>query len=415
MFSIKKLCLLILLMTSGIVYGQETLTLEQILKKISENNLALKAYDNLIKSKEAKVDGAGSWMAPMIGAGTFMTPYPGQGMIEEGDRGAFMISAEQDIPNPAKIRAKREYLMTRSLSEAYGKTQLYNELRSVARELYYGLLIAKRRIGLQKDNQQIMQTMKKLAEIRYPFNQGSLNQVFKAEGRFYESENMILMTSGEIRSKKIALNALMNRPPLTAFEIDTVSTVSFNLPADLDTAYLAGSRSDILRMEQDIKAMEKNIVQMRQEAKPDFRIRFDHMSNYSAMMPRQFTVMGMLSIPIVPWASKMYKSEIRSMNFEREAMRQQKEAMLTEILGMSRSMGNDLTTMQKQISNYENRILPALDKNLKVTMLSYQENKSDLNLVIDAWEALNMSQMNYLDQMQKYYQMIVEYEKNIER
>ncbi len=415
MFSIKKLCLLILLMTSGIVYGQETLTLEQILKKISENNLALKAYDNLIKSKEAKVDGAGSWMAPMIGAGTFMTPYPGQGMIEEGDRGAFMISAEQDIPNPAKIRAKREYLMTRSLSEAYGKTQLYNELRSVARELYYGLLIAKRRIGLQKDNQQIMQTMKKLAEIRYPFNQGSLNQVFKAEGRFYESENMILMTSGEIRSKKIALNALMNRPPLSAFEIDTVSTVSFNLPADLDTAYLAGSRSDILRMEQDIKAMEKNIVQMRQEAKPDFRVRFDHMSNYSAMMPRQFTVMGMLSIPIVPWASKMYKSEIRSMNFEREAMRQQKEAMLTEILGMSRSMGNDLTTMQKQISNYENRILPALDKNLKVTMLSYQENKSDLNLVIDAWEALNMSQMNYLDQMQKYYQMIVEYEKNIER
>lgn len=415
MFSIKKLCLLILLMTSGIVYGQETLTLEQILKKISENNLALKAYDNLIKSKEAKVDGAGSWMAPMIGAGTFMTPYPGQGMIEEGDRGAFMISAEQDIPNPAKIKAKREYLMTRSLSEAYGKTQLYNELRSAARELYYGLLIAKRRIGLQKDNQQIMQTMKKLAEIRYPFNQGSLNQVFKAEGRFYESENMILMTNGEIRSKKIALNALMNRPPLTAFEIDTVFTVSFNLPADLDTAYLAGSRSDIRRMEQDIKAMEKNIVQMRQEAKPDFRIRFDHMSNYSAMMPRQFTVMGILSIPIVPWASKMYKSEIRSMNFEREAMRQQKEAMLTEILGMSRSMGNDLTTMQKQISNYENRILPALDKNLKVTMLSYQENKSDLNLVIDAWEALNMSQMNYLDQMQKYYQMIVEYEKNIER
>jgi hypothetical protein len=48
-------------------------------------------------------------------------------------------------------------------------------------------------------------------------------------------------------------------------------------------------------------------------------------------------------------------------------------------------------------------------------MLSYQENKSDLNTVIDSWEALNMSQMNYLDQLQKFYQMIVEYEKNIER
>ena len=103
------------------------------------------------------------------------------------------------------------------------------------------------------------------------------------------------------------------------------------------------------------------------------------------------------------------------MNFEREAMRKQKEAMLTEILGMSRSMENDLSAMQKQLSNYENKILPSLDKYLKVSMLSYQENKSDLNTVIDGWEALNMSQMNYLDQLQKFYQMIVEYEKNIER
>jgi cobalt-zinc-cadmium efflux system outer membrane protein len=260
-----------------------------------------------------------------------------------------------------------------------------------------------------------MQTMKKLAEIRYPFNQGALNQVFKAEGRVYESENMILMTEAEIRSKKIALNALMNRPATAEFEIETEYKVNFSPKADLDTAYLAGVRSDILHMEHDIHAMERNIDLMRQESKPDFKIRFDHMSNYSAMMPRQFTVMGMLSIPIAPWSSKMYKSEIKSMNFEREAMRQEKSAMLTEILGMSKSMESDLLNMQQQLSNYETKILPSLEKYLKVSMLSYQENKTDLNTVIDGWESINMSQMNYLDQLQKYYQMIVEYEKTIER
>lgn len=415
MFSIKKTFLLILFMASGYVYGQETLSLEQIIKEIDENNPALKAFDNLIKSKDAKVDGAGAWMAPMIGAGTFMSPYPGQGKIEETDRGAFMISAEQDIPNPAKIKARKEYLMSQSQIDAYRKTGLFNDFRAKARQLYFDLLIANKRISYQKENQQIIQTMKKLAEIRYPFNQGGLNQVFKAEGRAYESENMILMTEGQIRSKKITLNALMNRPPHSALEIDTNYSVTFHVLADLDTAFLAGTRSDILNMQQNIYAMEKNINQIRQEAKPDFRIRFDHMSNYSAMMPRQFTVMGMISVPIAPWSSKMYKSGIRSMNFEREAMRQQKEAMLTEVLGMARSMENDLSVMQRQTGNYENKILPALDKNLKVSMLSYQENKSDLNTVIDAWETLNMAQMNYLDQLQKFYQMIVEYEKNIER
>jgi outer membrane protein TolC len=198
-------------------------------------------------------------------------------------------------------------------------------------------------------------------------------------------------------------------------QIDTSFQVNFIPKADLDTAYFASSRSDILNMQHEINVMKKNINLMKQEAKPDFRLRFDHMSKYSAMMPRQFTVMGMLSIPIVPWSSKMYKSEIKSMNFEQEAMRQQKAAMLSDMLGMTRSMESELTLMQKQLANYEQRIVPSLQKYLKVSILSYQENKSDLNTVIDGWEALNMAQMNYLDQLEKFYQMIVDYEKNIER
>ena len=213
----------------------------------------------------------------------------------------------------------------------------------------------------------------------------------------------------------MALNALMNRNPAAELQIDTSVSVSFNPIANLDTNYFSDTRSEILHMQHDIHAMKANINRMRQEAKPDFRVRFDHMSSYSAMMPRQFTIMGMLSIPIAPWSSKMYKSEIKSMNFEIAAMQQQKEGMVTEMVGMVRGMENDIRSMQKQVTNYESKILPALNKNLKASMLSYQENKGNLATVIDAWETVNMAQMSYLDQLQNFYQMIVEYEKNIER
>ena len=415
MLNIKKIGLILLFMSSKLAFGQLVMSLDQILEEIKSKNVGLKAYDNRIQSKDAKVDGAGAWMAPMVGAGTFMTPYPFQGMLGENDRGALMISAEQDIPNPAKVKAKREYLEAQSLSDVFAQSELFNQYKARARQLYLGLLIDYKKITYQEENKRIMETMKKLAEIRYPFNQGGLNQVFKAEGRSFESENMILMTESSMRSKKIALNTLMNRSADMDFQIDTSFKVVFVPKADLDTAYFASSRSDILHMEHEINAMKKNIVLMKQEAKPDFRLRFDHMSNYSTMMPRQFTVMAMLSIPIVPWASKMYKSEIKSMSFEQEAMRQQKSAMLTDLLGMSRSMENELFAMQKQLANYEQKIVPSLQKYLKVSILSYQENKSDLNTVIDGWEALNMAQMNYLNQLEKYYQMIVDYEKNIER
>lgn len=415
MYIIKNFFLFVLLAGSTVTYGQEVLTLDKVLREIKANNPTLKAFDSQVKSQDAKVEGARSWMAPMVGVGTFMTPYPGSMVMDEADKGALMLSAEQDIPNPAKTKAKAKYLAAQSSITRAAQAVQANQLRARAKQLYYDLLVAHKKIAIQKENQAIMGTMKKLAEIRYPYNQGSLSQVFKAEGRFYESENMILMTESEIKSKKIALSALMYRPYSSDFTIDTAQKITFSPLAVLDTSYLATNRSDIQQMDRSISAMELNINQMRQEAKPDFRIRYEHMSTRAGMMPNQYTLMGMISIPIAPWSSKMYKSEIKSMNFEREAMRQQKEGMISEMLGMTKSMETEVLNMQTQLRNYETKILPALQKNLKVSMLSYQENKGDVNTVIDGWEAVNMSQMNYLEQLQKFYQMIVEYEKNIER
>lgn len=415
MRNIKRILITVIVLWNTQVSAQEVLSLQEILSRIEQNNPGLKAYDSQVKSLDAKVAGARAWMAPMVGAGTFMTPYPGSGTVEDGDKGAFMISAEQDIPNPAKTRAKSAYLSSQSGINQAAKGSAYNELRATAKELYFDLLIAEKKVRYQRENQRIMQTMRKLAEIRYPLNQGGLNNVFKAEGRSYEAENMILMTLSEIRSKKIALNALMFRSAIDSFNIDTNLKVAFIPEATLDTTYLASSRSDIQQMDRSIQSMSLNILQMKQESKPDFRIRFEHMANRSDMMPNQYTLMGMISIPIAPWSSKMYKSEIKSMGFEKDAMNQQRQAMLSQMVGMAKSMESELITMQKQLGNYESKILPALGKNLKVSMLSYQENKLELPLVIDSWETINMAQMNYLDQLQRFYKMIVQYERSIEK
>jgi hypothetical protein len=48
-------------------------------------------------------------------------------------------------------------------------------------------------------------------------------------------------------------------------------------------------------------------------------------------------------------------------------------------------------------------------------MLAYEENREQLPIVIDAWEALNMAQMEYLEKNEEYYNMIVSYEKELEK
>jgi hypothetical protein len=48
-------------------------------------------------------------------------------------------------------------------------------------------------------------------------------------------------------------------------------------------------------------------------------------------------------------------------------------------------------------------------------MLGYEENREQLPIVIDGWEALNMAQIEYLNKLEEYYTMIVSYEKQLER
>jgi hypothetical protein len=132
-------------------------------------------------------------------------------------------------------------------------------------------------------------------------------------------------------------------------------------------------------------------------------------------MPTLFTAMAMVSIPIAPWSSKMYKSEVKGMQYDIEAMRKGREALLIETRGMLAGMAAKLIRMQQQLENYDTRIIPALQKNYQTLMVGYEENREQLPIVIDGWEAMNMAQLEYLDRLEEYYIMIVRYEKELEK
>jgi outer membrane protein, heavy metal efflux system len=263
-------------------------------------------------------------------------------------------------------------------------------------------------------NVEVMEMMKKIEEVRYPYNQSQLSSVFQATARLEENQNMIRMQEGEIGRARAQLNGLMNRQGNQRFSIDTTLEPAF-VSAVFDTASLAGARKDVLRMNQSIRSMELNIAAMRQQRKPDFKIQYDQMLPLDAAMPKSYSVMGMVSIPIAPWASKMYKSDIKAMEYNIQAMEKERDAMLQESQGMLYGMQAVIHSMQQRIRSIENVVIPSLKNALDANMLNYRENKVQLPLVIQTWDALNMMQMNLLDEKLKYFQMIVDYEKEIYR
>ncbi|WP_316809748.1 TolC family protein [Pedobacter heparinus] len=418
MYNIKKITGILLLLLPFYSMAQEkqpVLSLDTILQRIDQNNLMLQSYGLKAESYKHTARAATAWMAPMVGIGTFMTPYPGQVLMDDRDKGSVMVQLEQDIPNPVKLNANKRYMESKGKVENETRGITLNEYKAQAKRLYFGWLIAAQRIVILQRNQKIMEMMKKIEEIRYPYNQSKLSSVYQTTAKLEENQNMIRMQEGDIAKARAWLNSLMNRQGNAGFAIDTTYQPLFVPAAVIDTGSLAMARNDIKKMDYSIQAMQLNIEAMKKQSRPDFKLRFDHMSPLTNMMPKAFSVMGMVSIPIAPWSSKMYKSEVKGMEYEVLAMDKEKAAMLQETQGMLYGMQFEIGSMEKRIAAMENKIIPTLQKTLDLNFLSYRENKMELPEVVGAWEALTMMQSNVLDEKLKLYLMIADYEKEIYR
>ena len=418
MLNIKKyyLGLMVLLLAGAPGVAQHpVMNLDSVLQRINRGNPMLQMSEQKAKAADAMAEGARSLMAPMVGGGMFMAPYQSQEIMGQRDRGSFMVSAEQDIPNPAKLKARENYLKSRSAIEGAGRDVVFNNLRAEAKTAYYNWVVLEKKMALIRENERLMAYMLKLAKIRYPYNQSKLGSIYRAEARLLEVENMAEMTANAIRQQNVQLNMLMNLPKDSQYSIDTQVAVPHLVELTADPALFSGTRSDLRQLDKTIESMQLSARMEELGRKPDFRIRFDHMSPRDNMMPRQFTAMGMVSIPIAPWSSKMYKANTKAMNLEITAMQRERESMVNEAEAMIRAMGLEVNTMHHHLHNYESKIIPALKKNYDVTMLAYEQNKAGLPEVLDAWEALNMAHMASLDDLQALYKMTVDYEKELEK
>lgn len=411
-----KICAIVIVMClTHSVNAQKGVTLDSILSVVNSNNPMLKNFRYRAEAMTSFASGAKSLMAPEVGGGPWMLPYPGRSVSDERDKGQIMLSVQQKFTNPAKLRANQSYLNSKASIEKADEGFTFNELRAQAKTAFYQWIVLEKKKKVLQENEEIIKLVLKISQVRYPYNQSKLGNVFKAEGRLNEVQNMILMNDNEIVQRNILLNQLMNISKEIRYQIDTTNHYSDFIPELTDTSTFAQSRSDIKRIDRTILSMRLNQQLEKSQAKPDFTISYNHMIPRGSGMPGQYMLLGMISIPIAPWSSKMYRSNVQGMSGQIEAMKRERESTLNELQGMTASMVNEIKTLKQQISNYEKKIIPVLRKNYETLMLAYQENREELYIVIDAYETLLMAQTQYLDTMNRYFEMIVNYERLLEK
>ena len=398
------------------------LPLDSVLQRVERRNPAVQRYAYQAQAKEAAVAGTTNWEAPKVSAGLWMTPYNQRKARELSGmnggnqlQGQAIVSVEQMIPNPAKQRARREYLSSQSASVLADRQYRVVQLRAQAKTLYVEQAVLTKKLAVLDENEELLRFLIKLAEARYPYNQATLPSIYDAKARLEMHLNDHREASALAVQNLIALNTLMNRPRNEAFAVDTavLATAALAL-APADTAALASRRSDVRSLDRTLTTVR---LSQRLEASrrlPDFGVQFDHMPFLGAGA-NQFTLMGSVSLPLVPWAAREYKANVAAMGFEAQALRKQREDVLNEAAGRLASLQTDLQLRRDQTQAFEKRILPALRRSYQATMLAYEQNTGQLFQVLEAWNTLKRTRLEYLNNLQQQLTQQIAYEKELEQ
>lgn len=403
------------LILSFTIANAQVVSLENILNTIKTDNPQLKMYDADIQSMDAAAKGAKSWMAPQVETGFFMTPYNTK-MWKADDMspgmGSYMIGVSQMIPNAKKQNAEYKYMNAMSSVEKENKNYTLNQLYAIAKTNYYQWLVLNKKVKVANDNLLLLNYMIKSMEIRYQYNMDKLPTYYKAKSQYNELESMIIMLQNDISQKRIMLNTLMSRDKNMVFEIEEAFELKEYNSQLLDTSSISKNRSDINAIKRTMEVNQLKIDAEKSKFLPEFGVKYDHMFAFG-QQPQQFSLMGMMTIPM-PWSTKMNKANISSFQIKNESLNWQKQMILNETVGMISGMNTELSNLKKQYTISEKSIIPSLRKNYDTAVLAWQNNTGDLFIVLDAWEALNMAQMDALDKLQSILNTQVEIEKQLE-
>lgn len=407
------------LATGGIAHAQvspplqekgEGFTLQQILDSIEVRNPGLQQFALQTQASYAMGKAAKAWEAPVAGAGVNEFPYPFSDKMnnvsETPARKMLMLRLEQMFPNFSRQRKEQVYYQSFASQHRDDRETMKNLLFTQAKMAYVDAYIAEKKLTVIGEQEKQLQLLIKIAEGRLAYNQALLPNIYKARASLNDLISSRIKLESTTEQAAATLNSLMNRPAEMPLQVDTAAGVL--LPdihiLGVDSLYVVEHRSDIRHITDEIHTTELNQQIASTSARPVFGLSFDNMrmpvntiAGKSSMY--MFNAMAMVSIPIVPWFSKGYKSQIRSMDYQIQAMQKMKDNRVLETLGAIRKDWLNLQSAHQDLQIFQTQVIPAYAKTFQANLNAFSENTGDIYETLTAWNDLTMKRMEYYDKL----------------
>ncbi len=406
----KIIIITIVLFAFALMVKAQKLTLNDVLDKIEQNNPRLQSFQNKITAANELVNGAGAWMPPM--ASVELNGLANKS-LNPGE--LYRYSYSQTFPNTAKTKAERNYLS--SFADISNHESNYTKvgLFSLAKENFYNIYIAQKKISYLNDNIKIIKIMIGLAEKQMAITNGDLSSVYRLKAKLAANESMIIHEEYALKSYYTVINFLMNEDVNNSIDLDTNNLLKnyngYSILYQLDT--IESWRNDLKKINSEIHNMKLNQNLMSLQRKPIFSVS-GAVSEMTDGGLKMGSIMGSMTIPSFKYSARMYQSQVRAMDFTIAGMEQEKQDNINMAKQAIAAYQIELESEQKEVDYYQKQVIPNFKKSLDVGLLAYGQNTSDMNMILLSWDDLQQAQLEYLTHLDTYLKMQTAYEREMQ-
>jgi outer membrane protein TolC len=386
-------------------FGMSELSVDQLVAEVQARNPSLESASAAWRAAAERCPQAVSLDDPMF---TYMvTPTNGLG-ADNG--GGWMVQTSQKIPWYGKraLRGSVASAEAEAMKGDIGDTRL--RLAEAARTAFYDYYLAWRQLEVNGSTHKIVAQSREIALNKYQANQATQQDVLQADVELATLETRRTELGRDQQLAAARINTLLHRPPDCPLPPPPAKIVLADALSAVESLQEVAvqSRPDLFASQSRIQAEQASLELANREYYPDVNV----VGRYDGFMPENMRPAVGMDINI-PLHNSRRSAAVREAE-NRVAQRRAEYQTLLDQVRYEVQAGYDRASQSQRVVNlYEQKILPAAQRNLESAQANYTADKIDFLRLVDAERQLNIQREMYYQSMADYHRRLAELDRAV--
>jgi outer membrane protein TolC len=392
--------------------------IDSLINEAIRHNPQLKSLETRVASAEYRTQAASVLPPPTLGIEFSQIPMNEFNLWDKAISNSLSLSQMFHLGGKlgAMTAVEQQNVSIARISVEIYRVNLIAQLKMS----YYNLWLIDRKIEVEQKNIGLLNDLLTSVNVSFQMNQMNQADLLTLKSEIASNKTQLVVLQNQREAEIYKLNKLLGRD-LNSREVTVLKNISGDTlthsQVELEEK-LSKINPELLKMNSMIGMNKAMLKSNSKELIPDLMLQAMIMrmprgmilttkSEHSMLEAKTETMYGLMAditLPFMPWSAKKFKArqeeylaEIKNIEYEKTDMQREMIVRLNEAL-------IKLKTARELEQLYEAQVIPLYRQAIEAQVVTYQNNLTNMNTVIDSYQMLLMQEMNYY-MAQADYQM----------